>query len=78
MQNRSRYDDSTLNRFRAERAKTAPPIPLQDNALIWLVRILPGPLSVVDFGGATGVSMTLREHAPDLKFTVVETPLWLR
>jgi putative methyltransferase (TIGR04325 family) len=69
------YDDSILNRFRAERAKTAPPTPLQDNALIWLVRILPGPLSVVDFGGATGgVGMTLREHAPDLKFTVVETP----
>jgi putative methyltransferase (TIGR04325 family) len=69
------YDDNILNRFRAARAKTAPPTPLQDNALIWLVRILPGPLSVVDFGGATGgVGLALREHAPDLKFTVVETP----
>jgi putative methyltransferase (TIGR04325 family) len=69
------YDDSILNRFRAERAKTAPPTPLQDNALIWLVRILPGPLSVVDFGGATGgLGLALREHVPDLKFTIVETP----
>jgi putative methyltransferase (TIGR04325 family) len=69
------YDDSILNRFRAERARTAPPTPLLDNALIWLVRMLPGPLSVLDFGGATGgVGLALRQHAPDLNFTVVETP----
>ena len=69
------YDDRILNRFRAERARTAPPTPLLDNALIWLVRMLPGPLSVVDFGGATGgVGLALRAHAPGLKFTVVETP----
>jgi putative methyltransferase (TIGR04325 family) len=69
------YDDGTLNRFRAERAKDAPLSPLLDNALLWLVRILPGPLAIVDFGGATGgLGLALREHAPGLRFTVVETP----
>ncbi len=69
------YDDELLNRFRAARAQTAPPTPLEDNALLWLVRILPGPLSIVDFGGATGgVGLALRAYAPDTRFTVVETP----
>src|SRR6185312_3815194 len=71
----SSYDDGVLNRFRAERSRNAPPTPLQDNALLWLVRILRGPLSIIDFGGATGgVGLALRAHAPDAAVTVVETP----
>jgi putative methyltransferase (TIGR04325 family) len=69
------YDDILLNRFRADRARNAPAGCLLDNALSWLIRFWPGPLSITDFGGATGgTGLALKSQNPALRYTVVETP----
>ncbi len=65
------YDDLLVNQFRAARHSEV--IDLSDNALAWLIEFIPGPSSIVDFGGATGeVGTALLATGADISCTVVE------
>ncbi|MBA2587873.1 MAG: hypothetical protein H0U98_04520 [Alphaproteobacteria bacterium] len=64
-----------MNEFRAARSGEAGVEILEGNALRWLIKMLPAPLDIVDFGGATGeVGAALRACGYEARYTVVENP----
>ena len=71
------YEDDLFNRFRVARhelnRKNNRLVDLQGNALLWVASMLPGTLSVTDFGGATGeFGEALQSQRPNVVYTVVE------